>query len=79
MARRRTNVIRPHDQASWRVEAKPTPSGRQRAPRWVAGEGVHDGHEVVDGRTSGRCRAWTGDPCMRQRRRESVMQEAEAS
>ena len=23
-ARRRTNVIRPHDQASWRVQAKPT-------------------------------------------------------
>ena len=24
MARRRTNVIRPHDQASWRIKAKPT-------------------------------------------------------
>ena len=43
MARRRTNAIRPHDQASWRVEAKPTPFGAvaritmgslQRGARW---------------------------------------------
>lgn len=70
MARNRTvNVIQPDGRASvWALTKPQTRRGSGTGPDRELFKGLAEFHQVCDGRTWGRCRAWTGDARSDQRR-----------